>query len=258
MTSWLAPVDEALSRLNRPVTVFIRDDDAGWADERLFALLACCQRLDVPIDLAAIPVDMNSQLATRLRELMLHSMPQLGVHQHGYQHCNRETEGRKCEFGQARSYRQQLADIQAGQKLLAGYFGELLDPFFTPPWNRCSQDTVRALQHCGIRVLSRDSSAAPLDPGSLTEIPVTLDWFKKKHGVRLEPQQMAGQLAEQLGHADTVGIMLHHALMDDAELARLETLIRCLQASDKIIFSSLRMINKRKITTAQQPDEMHY
>ena len=39
MSSWLQPVEAALDAAPAPVPVFFRDDDAGWGDERLLALL---------------------------------------------------------------------------------------------------------------------------------------------------------------------------------------------------------------------------
>ena len=45
----------ALDAASGPVPFFLRDDDAGWDDARLFALLDCTQQAGVPIDLAVIP-----------------------------------------------------------------------------------------------------------------------------------------------------------------------------------------------------------
>jgi hypothetical protein len=42
--------------------------------------------------------------------------------QHGWQHTNHETTGRKCEFGPSRSYEQQYADIAQGKALLEAAF----------------------------------------------------------------------------------------------------------------------------------------
>jgi hypothetical protein len=37
---WLDPLRVALDEASGPVDFFVRDDDAGWDDERLFAMLA--------------------------------------------------------------------------------------------------------------------------------------------------------------------------------------------------------------------------
>ena len=39
MSAWIEPIARALDERTLPLTVFFRDDDAGWSDERLFALL---------------------------------------------------------------------------------------------------------------------------------------------------------------------------------------------------------------------------
>ena len=51
----ISAVLTALDAATAPVHFFIRDDDAGWDDARLFALLRCTERARVPIDLAVIP-----------------------------------------------------------------------------------------------------------------------------------------------------------------------------------------------------------
>ena len=44
MTMWLDPLRAALDDTPRPVDFFFRDDDAGWDDERLFAMLEVVER----------------------------------------------------------------------------------------------------------------------------------------------------------------------------------------------------------------------
>jgi len=55
MTDWLDPVRASLDGRAGPVAFFVRDDDGGWNDEALLALLDTVERRGVPIDLAWIP-----------------------------------------------------------------------------------------------------------------------------------------------------------------------------------------------------------
>ena len=73
----------------------------------------------------------------------------------------------------ARPRAQQRADIAAGQARLRELLGERVDPFFTPPWNRCTRDTGEVLVELGFTLLSREHRAEPL--GLLPELPVHLD-----------------------------------------------------------------------------------
>ena len=225
MSSWLQPVESALEMAAAPVPVFLRDDDAGWADARLLALLDVIAACGLPVDLAVIPCELDAGLT---RELV--SRDGVGLHQHGYAHVNHEPEGRKCEFGPSRSAAAQRADIVAGRARLADLLGDRVDPIFTPPWNRCTADTGHAVLAAGLRVLSREARAAPLGIPGLAELPVSVDWFAHRHGVRLSAAELGERVAAAIGAGRTLGLMFHHALMDDHELAQASELLRLLAA----------------------------
>jgi hypothetical protein len=96
---WLDSLRAALDEASGPVDFFLRDDDAGWDDERLFAMLEVVERHALPIDLAVIPQALSPSLADSLIAQQARSDAQLGLHQHGLAHRNHESDGRKCEFG---------------------------------------------------------------------------------------------------------------------------------------------------------------
>jgi peptidoglycan/xylan/chitin deacetylase (PgdA/CDA1 family) len=222
--SWLDPVRRALDE--GPCTVFFRDDDAGWGDERLWALLDLFDRRSLPVDVAVIPMSLHptliAELAVRARAGGVH------LHQHGYAHVNHEPVGRKCEFGPSRSYEAQSGDITRGAAILADAFGDLVAPAFTPPWNRCTADTADALADAGFAVLSRDSTATPLPGARIAEVPITVDWFGSRKGVRWTPYELADRLAAAVRTGGPVGIMLHHAVTDGGEFAALSALLALL------------------------------
>jgi hypothetical protein len=206
-----------LDTLRAPVRIFFRDDDAGWAGSRLNALLDVFAQENCPVDLAVIPAALGDDLActiTRRRESQ-----RIGVHQHGYRHANHETEGRKCEFGPVRPAQVQHADLVSGMRRVQDAFGAHADPIFTPPWNRCTQDTVRCLAELGFKALSRDHGAAPLAPEPLTSIPVHVCWTKA----------MNGHLSEAFAKESFAGVMLHHATMDEESLGELRGFLRMLR-----------------------------
>jgi peptidoglycan/xylan/chitin deacetylase (PgdA/CDA1 family) len=225
--SWLDPVRAALDE--GPGTIFFRDDDAGWGDERLWALLDLFDRRSLPVDVAVIPAALHPALAAELT--VRARAGGVRLHQHGWAHVNHEPVGRKCEFGPSRDLPAQEADVARGQAVLRDAFGGLLDPVFTPPWNRCTADTVAALAANGIAVLSRDSTAAPLPdagPAAVVEVPITVDWFGSRKGVRWTPYELADRLAAAVRSGRPVGIMLHHAVTDSGELAALGALLALL------------------------------
>ena len=227
MSAWLEPLRQVLDTAPGQIELFFRDDDAGWADERLQALLALFERHATPLDLAVIPTALGCVLAHQLRARMRDTPTLLGVHQHGYAHANHEAAGRKCEFGAARSREEQRRDLAAGAQILRDQFGPRLDPIFTPPWNRCSAATVECLIELDYRALSRDRRAAPLDTRGLRELPVDIDWCKSFDSQSILPA-LGRTLATAAASGHPTGVMLHHAVMTDAQLKPLGELLRLL------------------------------
>lgn len=233
MASWLDPIARALDARSQPVQLFVRNDDAGWEDERLFTLLDLFDEREFPIDLAVIPLASTERLAEQL--IRRQDTAPLGLHQHGFAHANHELDGRKCEFGPSRSLAAQRSDILAGRERLLAQFGPALDSIFTPPWNRCTGDTATALREAGIAVLSRDLTAGRVGLAGLCECPIHIDWFGRLRGQRLEQYAWSAAFAAALTSAETpVGLMLHHAVMDDAEMAACGALLDLLASHSRL------------------------
>lgn len=251
MSAWLDELRRALDGATTPVDFFFRDDDAGWADERLFALLDLFERHALPIDVAAIPRAMTAALASELRSRMAAAPERVAVHQHGFAHLNHEPEGRKCEFGPSRPRELQRQDIESGRHLLVDVHGLPASDIFTPPWNRCTEATGAGLRACGFRVLSRDATAQPLNVFGLDELPVRVDWFARRKGVRRSPEELGASLAAAARDAEApVGVMFHHELMDDGELRRAGELLALLASHPAArchLMSSLAQSHRRQI-----------
>ncbi len=240
----------ALNAVETPVNFFIRDDDTGWNDERLFALLACTQRARVPIDLAVIPQATGAALAAELRACVDAADGLIGLHQHGHAHCNFEPTGRRCEFGDARDLAAQRHDLETGREHLQQLFGDRLENFFTPPWNRCSRATPALLAELGYAGLSRDRTAPPQQ--ALPELNVDVDWCKHQRQARKAtdgPASDAGlamsqDLARHVQSGATVGLMLHHAEMNDPELQWLQSWLACWSRHPKARWRPMRELLK--------------
>ncbi len=204
-----------------PVEVFFRDDDAGWEDERLLELVARFAEHGLPVDLAVIPAELDHELAERLRG------SHAGLHQHGFAHTNHQVEGRKCEFGPARDKAAQRADIARGRTRLRDLLGERLDPFFTPPWNRCTRDTAEILAELGFALLSREHKAEPF--GLLPELPVHLDV------ARLTPAELDERFAARVREGGPVGVMFHHGVMEADDMVRASDLLAVLATHENVV-----------------------
>ena len=250
MNDWLAPVREALDARATPVATFVRDDDGGWADDRLFAMLDVFERHGVPIDVAVIPEALGRRLADQLLERHAHGG--LHLHQHGRSHTNHEpTDRRKCEFGPARSIDALRADVVAGRRRLLEFLGDAAEPVFTPPWNRCVDELGGALAAAGHRVLSRDRSAGTVGHPAVVEVPITVDWFGSTKGARWSRAQLGRHIAAELADGGALGIMLHHGVTGDDELAEIERLVELLSRHHSASPTSIHAIAADRIAAGR-------
>jgi predicted deacetylase len=224
MPNWLKSISDVLDNAEQPVRLFFRDDDAGWANDRLYALLDTFAQFRIPIDLAVIPEALDHTLVD---ELLSRQQAQqlIGLHQHGYSHTNHEPIGRKCEFGSNRNKNQQKTDIEMGQIRLHEALGSALDPIFTPPWNRCTRDTVACLEELDFRLLSRDVTASELESATLQQVPVHVNWSRM---LDMPLSELSLAIADNLKNNELTGIMLHHADMDNENLKPLAELLAVL------------------------------
>jgi hypothetical protein len=248
MSDFLTPVRAALDAASAPLDIFLRDDDAGWSDARLIALLDVAARTGVAIDLAVIPLAVGDALARELRARIDAAPGLVGVHQHGYAHINHQRDGRSGEFGLARDLGAQRLDLLQGRALLRQHFDDRLDAIFTPPWNRCAPDTPALLAELGYTALSRDRGAAPQN--ALPELPVDVDWSKhyRAGGPAATAEALARAISARNLDGQPLGLMLHHAVMNGGdggnsdELALLEGWLVALARHPRLRWRSMRSL----------------
>jgi peptidoglycan/xylan/chitin deacetylase (PgdA/CDA1 family) len=221
--AWLDPLRRALDGAGTEVPFFFRDDDVGWADERLWELLDQFAAFGTPIDLAVIPAEVTAPLVRQL-QVRAEAGERLGFHQHGWSHRNHEPEGRKWEFGSSRTRAQQAADLRSGRLVMDEWFGPAAAPIFVPPWNRCTATTAELLVSMSYGALSRDRTATPVQVAGLRELPVSVDWHAKRHGVRVDARARGELLASALDAAP-VGVMLHHEVLSPQDLHEVVELV---------------------------------
>jgi predicted deacetylase len=245
ITTYFKSSLDDLQLRRQTVDLFFRDDDVDDDEAALRSLLDIFLSHEVPVNLEIIPgclTDSSIALLRRYRD----SRPDLfELNQHGWRHINHEVEGRKCEFGPSRSFEEQLADIANGKKVLEEAFGEAFSPVFTPPWNRCTTDTYRALDQLGFRALSKKKGKEELTGYSFRELSVTLDLYQWKNGATMRPaEQFISELDSQMGGLDRVGVMLHHKVMDESAFELLERLLHELRSHPFVRFHTFQSLLK--------------
>jgi hypothetical protein len=233
IAAWTRPIATALDARATPLPLFVRNDEAGWADDRLLRLVGLFEEYDVPIDIAIIPAAISAKLAAQLSHRARVSRL-VGLHQHGFAHQNHESGPRRAEFGPSRDAAAQLADVESGRQRLLAFFGAQLDPLFTPPWNRCTEATGAALVSSGIVGLSCDRFAERLHVPGLIECPITIDWSAR-------PRHQAGlagwalRCARAVADADRpLGILVHHLVTDEEEREQLGALLNLFANHDQV------------------------
>ena len=238
---------DLLQSQQRRINVFFRDDDVDEDEPTLRQMLKVFVEHETPVSLEIIPARLTSAGAQRLREDHRSWPGLIELDQHGWQHLNHEPTGRKCEFGVSRTYAQQWNDIRAGKTILEDAFAEAFFPAFTPPWNRCTADTLRALEKCGFGVLSRSDRERPAQGFRFQEISITLDLYQWKTGAVMKaPTVVLSELCEQLKTRDTVGMMLHHKVMDATAFELLKSLVVALRSHPAIVMHTLQSLARSK------------
>ncbi len=240
MFNGLTRVLRALDAPGPVVGVFIRDDDAGWGHATLMALLDVTMHAGVPIDLAAIPTALDNRLIADLTHRIDGEPVLVGIHQHGHSHANHEAEGRRCEFGPARSVAEQRADVWQGQQILRAAFKHRLDAIFTPPWNRCTESTAALLHELGFAALSRDRRATPVT--CMHDIAVDVDWSRawREDGEERTADAFVAAINARAADGQPLGLMLHHDAMAHDERVALSHWLGALRSHPRLHWQPMR------------------
>jgi hypothetical protein len=242
MTGWTAPLRRRLDLLDSPVDWFFRDDDAGRADPQLRMLVRVFADAGTTVDVAAIPEALSHDSIAALEPYLASGL--VAVHQHGWAHSNHQLAGRRSEFGSDRPATDQADDLVRGARVLAGVFGDYVDPFFTPPWNRCDAVTAELLPGHGYTMLSCDRSAPRRRVLGLQELPVAVDWVRQWRSGG--PAGLCDALTASIRDGELVGspvgLMLHHGEMSPEEFAALTELLTVLRSQDGVALRSMRSL----------------
>ena len=205
--------------------IFFRADDIGAPGQQFSQLIELFKRHRLPLCLAVVPTWLTTARFDTLHSLTGKHDSQWCWHQHGWLHRNHETEGKKQEFGSARPAAEQISDLEKGRKRLGAIMGKSFSPFFTPPWNRCSIDTLHGLHNMAFQAVSRSINARPISPSNLPDLQVNIDLHTRKE---TDPDLSFNNLLRELEQGisnGTGGIMIHHQRMNKTALTFLDLLL---------------------------------
>jgi peptidoglycan/xylan/chitin deacetylase (PgdA/CDA1 family) len=240
MNDQLKKALEELQSSGRRVNIFFLDDDVDQDEESLERLFDLFIMEQVPVSLAVVPGLLTEKAITLLQQ---YSSPLFELNQHGWRHINHEGAGKKFEFGSSRSFEQQLDDIAKGRNRMNEIFGDNWSKVFTPPWNRCTEETFRVLDHLGFEAISKNRGRRPITGYKFREISITLDLYRWHERPSMKsPEKIIDKLVVQMKHLDTIGIILYHRVMDVTAFSMLERLIETLRSYSCIHFHTFQSL----------------
>ncbi len=210
---------------SKPIELFFRADDIGVPSKIFAKLVSLFQRHQLPLCLAVVPSWLSKQRYIELRSITGVDDTLWCWHQHGRLHKNFEPDGKKQEFGPARDFATLKQHILQGKNRLELLLGESFQPFFTPPWNRCSHEAALALKELQFHGISRSRNARPDFTGILPDIQVNVDLHTRKEPA---PATSLNNLLIELEMSlasGRCGIMIHHQRMNAHAFALLDLLM---------------------------------
>ena len=209
-------IERGLENGQGEAEIFFRADDIGVPGKQFSQLIQLFLDHHLPLCLAVVPTWLTTERFQILQKVTGKDSSQWCWHQHGWLHRNHESSGKKQEFGPGRPPEKQLEDLNKGKERLFNIMGDSFAPFFTPPWNRCSLETLQGLQELNFSAVSRSHGAKPLPPPGLPDLQVNIDLHTRKE---VDPEISLKSFLEELEQgiaAGSGGIMIHHQRMNRA------------------------------------------
>ncbi|GAB6058957.1 polysaccharide deacetylase family protein [Desulfonatronum parangueonense] len=241
--------------VSRLPTVWFRADDVAIPSGNFAAMADCFRRNRVPLALAVVPSWLS---ISRWRgvQALTGKHGRWSFHQHGRRHVNHEPEGRKSEFGPARSRDAKRRDVLLGRQRLERIMGHAFVPVFTPPWNRFDAVTGDCLVELGFQAASRNDKALDRESIDLPEIPVNCDLHTRRGTPRQTWTDFFAEMESGLQRG-LLGIMLHHQRMNSRALEFLELLVSTVAASPRLRIACLEELVVEARSRKQIPDDAY-
>lgn len=219
--------------------VFFRADDIAIVDEPFRKLMKLFLSHQIPLCLAVVPDWLDKVNWEAMQEFDQNSSLWCW-HQHGRSHSNHERHGKKCEFGDSRTWESISKDLVEGRLALVKTMGDLFYPVFTPPWNRCGSKTLKLLRDMQFRAISRSEGARPAAGDILPDLSVNVDLHTRRENDMNEGwQNLVGEFSDAAA-SGRMGIMLHHQMMNNNAFSFLDMLLFEIRSSKNISSCTFR------------------
>ncbi len=191
---------------------FIRIDDVPLTNQSHLAVALQLLQASIPILVNVIPNLANHKTIRPWLSLKTKYPDLIEFGQHGYSHIDYAQHGKKQEFGNLRTFREQLLDILRGKLYLGQLLGDLKIRTFCPPFNSYDLNTLRALHRIGFEFLTGGQNTLPW-PHKPTQIPSIVDplRWENNHSYPGSLNHFIGQITLPVrdGRRPIIGLTLH-------------------------------------------------
>ena len=208
--------------------LFFRADDVAVPGGQFSRMMDLFSTHGVPLSLAVVPAMLTRKRWQYLNGFEKKNPSRWCWHQHGWRHVNHATEGKKQEFGGARTVSEIKRDLVRGKNRLEQLMGDRFYPVFTPPWNRCSNVTLKLLKELGYAAVSRSRGGKAPSSGGLPDYFVNVDLHTRKEKRPAAAWEKLFAELQQGIASNHCGIMIHHRMMNGAAFDFIEILIKTL------------------------------
>jgi len=222
------------------ISVFFRADDVAVPGRQFRDLIQVFSRHRIPLSMAVVPTWLTQARWQAIQKLCQTNSELWCFYQHGWRHANHEKEGKKQEFGPARTRQEIRRDLVRGRDRLQSLMGSRFYPAFTPPWNRCSTQTFEVLKNAGITTISRSQGARPTVLDGMQDFQVNVDLHTRKERAANQGWQNLGTELTKTIAGGFCGVMIHHQRMNANALTFLDSLLNQMRAMDRCRFFHLK------------------
>lgn len=226
-------IDRAI-QVNPTPCLFFRADDIGVPSENFDRMMQLFLKYKMPLCLAVVPTWLTRPRWDTMKPYRDQGGDLFCWHMHGYQHENHETEGKKQEFGPSRSTPDIEKELKNGAARLSKIMGDCFFPVFTPPWNRCSQQTLDLLYKLDFKAVSRSCGATPHSPAKLKDICVQVDLHTRKEALAQDGWTSFLNEMEKGLCSQACGVMLHHMRMNETAFLFLDLFLKIISQDSRI------------------------
>lgn len=231
---------------SEPIPILFRADDIGVLSAHFSEMMRLFNHYHLPLCLAVVPTWLTRRRWDAMGEQIDTGSDLWCWHQHGWNHANHEPSGKKNEFGPTRTAVAMESEIRKGRDRLVQLIGKDFQPFFTPPWNRCSQEAIRVCKNLGFRGISR-SRGEQKEPAALPDFYINVDLHTRKEADQAAALEgLCGEFRQAINDR-CIGVMIHHQRMNDKALHLLDRLLEFITDNPRFALVGFRELEKWKL-----------